>query len=579
YNAGNGDDLLMSGFIDLTGGSVPGSLACDLYRNVAKLTLQLINDAGSGLTINSVQLCNVPDRLSYADRLLTTAASPGAGFFNLTPVDDKPPLPLSPGNNCTLLYYLPRNRQGITEATEPTQKNVDVPDNATYVQVMGQLADGTPLRYRFYPGGNAINDFNITPNCHYTLPVTFKNAGTVAGDSRVKNLGQVELADANSYIINPLAGTLQTTYGVPVVNRINDFWNTTLGSGVKIASATEWVAEVIWQDRDSRLINFCTSNGAVTPGNTSFAGTGSERFYFKPAGPGVSGNVLVGVRLKTGGEGYLWSWHLWITSYNPDEAPSSWQENVFAYTVPGGQVHHYTGGPWATSTYNNKFIMDRNLGAASGNRVDGVQNTRGLFYQFGRKDPFPATSSTFSAVSLRDINGATGPTLPTIVDRSSFEGAVKNPTTFYAPSSSDWLLNNPYSTGLWNNPTWNAIPAAGKSFFDPCPPGWKLPVNGTWNVFAFDNVNNPSSYNKNTNDAGWEFYMDNVLKNAWVYYPASGYHRINSDGMAAERDNSYFWSSSPSSSTHAYVLAYSSSGASQNIDLRGYGFSVRCIQE
>ncbi|MDR2129873.1 MAG: DUF4906 domain-containing protein [Odoribacteraceae bacterium] len=587
YNDGYGDDLLMSGFIDLVGGSVPGSLACDLYRDVAKLTLTLVNEATSGVTINSVQLCNVPDRFSYADRLLTTAASPGAFFFNLTPVDDKPPLPLSPGNTCTLKYYLPRNRQGTTAATVPTQKNVNAPSNATYVQVMGQLADGTPLRYRFYPGENATNDFNITPNCHYTLPVTFNTAGTVIGDSRVENLGKVELVDANSYIITPLTTPLQTTYGVPVAGRVNDFWNKTIGGGNAISPATEWVAEVIWQDRDSRLIDFCTSNGAVTPGNTSFAGTGSERFYFKPTGPGVEGNVLVGVRLKTGGDGYLWSWHLWITGYNPDEAPSSWQENTFAYTVPGGQVHHYTGGPWADA-YNNKFIMDRNLGAASGNRADGVQNTRGLYYQFGRKDPFPATNSVFAPVTLYDITGATGPTIPIVVNRSSFEGAVKNPTTYYVPGSSggDWLLTNPYSTELWNNPsTWNTIQVTGKSFFDPCPPGWKLPINGTWAVFSLNNVNNPGTgtggYGGGGITAGWEFYMDNVLKNAYAYYPAAGQRSyvLGNGTMSAELSSGYSWPSSPSSSTSGYYFDFNAATVWNLAVNRGYGFPVRCVQE
>ncbi|MDR2129834.1 MAG: hypothetical protein LBP56_01470, partial [Odoribacteraceae bacterium] len=302
----------------------------------------------------------------------------------------------------------------------------------------------------------------------------------------------------------------------------------------------------------------------------------SERFYFKPAGPGVEGNVLVGVRLKTGGEGYLWSWHLWITGYNPDEAPSSWQENVFAYTIPGGgQVHHYTGGPWANE-YNNKFIMDRNLGAATANRAQGLAGTRGLYYQFGRKDPFPATN-------LYDINGATGPTIPIMIDRTSFEGAVKNPTTYYTSGSSgdDWLLNNPYYTALWNNPsTWNTIPAAGKSFFDPCPPGWKLPVNGTWDVFAIDNVHNPTDYASGTNTAGWEFYMDNVLKNAWAYYPAAGLRSNLMGDMPNESTHGYSWSSSPLSSTSAYNLGFHSTIVlPQYIDNRGLGLPVRCVQE
>ncbi|MDR2131262.1 MAG: DUF4906 domain-containing protein [Odoribacteraceae bacterium] len=585
YNKGNGNDLLMNGYIDINSGTT--TLPCDLYRNVARFTLKIVNSPGSGVYINSVQLCNVPDRLSYADQLLTTV-SPRANFIDLSPVDVLSPA-LAPGDaSQTLHYYLPRNCQGINpDVEQPHQKNQGAPANATYVQVIGQLADGTPLRYRFYLGANTTTNFNIEPNYYYYLPVTFDGPGG-SGDFRAENLGRVNLADANSYIINPLpAGTPQPTYGVPVAERVNNFWNTTIGSGVKIATeptATEWVAEVIWQDANERVINFCTSNGDVTPDNTSFAGTGSERFYFKPAGPGAAGNVLIGVR-KSDETTYLWSWHLWITGYNPDEAPLSWQADKFAYTVPGGQVHHYTGGPWATTAYNNKFIMDRNLGAASGTRGDGIPATRGLFYQFGRKDPFPATNSSFSAVTLYDINGENGKTgsvaIPITAQQSSFEGAVKDPVRYYVPGVGDWLLTNPYDGALWNNPAWNPISLTGKSFFDPCPPGWKLPVIGTWEVFALNNVNNPGAgYGNNSNTAGWEFYMDNILKNAWTYYPAAGYR--NPDGVGAmnsERTGGYSWSSTPSSNNGWYLNAFLSDVYSQLTADRSYGFPVRCVQE
>ncbi|MDR2129901.1 MAG: DUF4906 domain-containing protein [Odoribacteraceae bacterium] len=578
YNDGNGDDLLMNGYVDLT--STTTTLTCNLYRNVAKFSLELNNDEDSGVRIISVQLCNVPDRLSYADQLLTIATSPGAGFFNLLPIDVLSPA-LDPGASQTLHYYLPRNRQGTTAAQLPHQKNVDAPANATYVQIMAETVGGGTLRYRFYPGANTTDDFNINPNYYYYLPVTFNSAGTDAGDSRVEDLGQVHLADANSYIINPLASN-QATYGVPVIERVNNFWNRTNQTGIAITTTTEWVAEVIWQDKPSRLINFCTSNGVVTPDNTSFEGTGDGRFYFQPV-QGAAGNVLIGVR-KKGEATYLWSWHLWITDYNPDEAPSSWQADKFAYPVPGdGQVHHYTGGPWA-NVYNNKFIMDRDLGAASADRTQGIANTRGMLYQFGRKDPFPTTNSDFAPVTLYDINGQNGKTgnaaIPITVNRTSFEGAVKDPTRFYAPGdgNNDWLVTNPYYTELWNNPAWNAIPAAGKSFFDPCPPGWKLPIIGTWDIFTRNNVNNPSDYGINT--AGWEFYMDNVLKNAWAYYPASGYRLVGTGGMLNERIDGVSWASTPDGSTHVLGLYFHSSDVySHGYHQRGLGIPVRCVQE
>jgi uncharacterized protein (TIGR02145 family) len=103
-------------------------------------------------------------------------------------------------------------------------------------------------------------------------------------------------------------------------------------------------------------------------------------------------------------------------------------------------------------------------------------------------------------------------------------------------------------------------------------------VNGTWNVFALNNVHNPSDHGTNT--AGWEFYMDNVLKNAWAYYPTAGSRSVGSGVMSYERGIAYYWSSTPSNSTHGHHLLFHSTDVLvQYSNPRGYGFSVRCVQE
>lgn len=149
-------------------------------------------------------------------------------------------------------------------------------------------------------------------------------------------MGKVELAESNSYLINPLKGDVQTLYSVPIT-RINKFWGSSDGlldltDDNTLSASTEWVAEVIWQDQPMRLINFCSKDGSVVDGNTDYSGTGESFFYFKPI-DGAFGNVVIGVRKKTGGKDeYLWSWHLWITDYKP-EYTTAWQEGVYAYPV------------------------------------------------------------------------------------------------------------------------------------------------------------------------------------------------------------------------------------------------------
>jgi hypothetical protein len=465
---------------------------------------------------------------------------------------------------------------------------VGAPGRATYVEIMavtaGAIEDGggKPLRYRFYPGANMTNDFNIVPNFHYTLPIIFHTAGAEQ-DSRVENLGQVQLAESNSYIINPLAGAVQTTYGVPVF-RINKFWDSVDGAAANVLAAdTEWEAEVIWQDKAGEgLINFCESSGTVIDAG-KYAGTGENNFYFSPKDQNAAGNVLIGVK-KKGATEYLWSWHVWLTGYNPDITPSSWQENVYSYPVTGGAVHRYTGSVWSTN-YTNKFIMDRNLGAVSAARQDSLVNTRGLYYQFGRKDPFPASS-----VLLYDGTGgalpryhSNGDCISRVAGATAIKTAVQRPNLFYQPGETDWVQSNPYTNHPWNNPAWHDS-ETGKSLFDPCPPGWMLPVTGTWNGFSSGGINAanyPGDYQLNGVKAGWEFYMGGVGIGETAFYPAAGYRRHDTGTVRYGMDSGFYWAFTPHDNPlmGRNMYFYVGTVFAAATDFRSKGYTVRCIQE
>jgi hypothetical protein len=297
--------------------------------------------------------------------------------------------------------------------------------------------------------------------------------------------------------------------------------------------------------------------------------------------------VLIGVKKKgaPASEGYLWSWHVWLTNYNPDAVAPSWQEDVYSYSVTGGAVHRYAGATWATAAYTDKFIMDRNFGAASATRADGLGKTRGLYYQFGRKDPFPAAS-----VLLYDGTGVALPRyhanadcISRISGTTALKTAVQHPYNFYYPESGDWVQSNPYSGNSWNNPGWyTSVPKAGKSLFDPCPPGWRLPVNGAWDTFVLLGTNTPNAanypgdYKYGQDQAGWEFYMSGSSGET-AFYPASG---CRGDVMANEWNTGYYWSSTPNSSTIGRFLDIRATIVyPQNYANRSLGFPGRCVQE
>lgn len=587
YDKG-GKDLLMNCVMPVT--SVTERLDCKLYRNIAKLTLTLKNNAGSGVRLNTVQLCNVADRLCYANRLYDGAPTPSpttseAGFISwkaeAVVVDE--------GGEQTLVYYLPRNCRGNINNDLVSQKNKNAPEYATYIEIMAEdKKNGTPVRYRFYPGKNMANDFNIVPNLHYILPITIEGKGDAGTDSRVEELGNLELLESNCYIVNPLNGNARQLYSVPIT-RINRFWGSSDGKKAvnddgqpmdnTISTNTVWVAEVIWQDANERLIDFCNKDGNILQEDT-YESTGVGYFHFKPR-EGARGNVLVGVRKKSADKKYyLWSWHLWITDYNPDGYKGSWREGVYSYPVEGGGVHRYAGkgsnNVWDVK-YKDKFIMDRNLGAM-GASAEKLEASRGFYYQFGRKDPFPHPKTV-----LYDINGNPQNTFTAsandcnsiVMGKAHLYNSVFQPYTFYAGGNGEWVQDNPYISSAWNNPSWYDD-GSGKSIFDPSPQGWRLPEDsGIWNIFVGNSSTpNAEGYLENGQLAfsnGWNFYMGGLSVGETVWYPASSIRNGN-NGTVGVMNTGNYWSSLSS-------FFYTKESAFMVPGTRSSGYSVRCVKE
>ena len=329
-------------------------------------------------------------------------------------------------------------------------------------------------------------------------------------------------ATANCLILDPTGASVGK---IDVVNNINIFWsNPDVGDAANVLDKkSEWVAEVIWQDINSRAINFCNAAGNVVPGDT-YEGKGNQPLYVKAVG-GKKGNVVVGVKKKgAGNDAYLWSWHLWIT-----EEPQ----------LVGG-------------------FMDRNLGATSANPSDG-DKTYGLYYQFGRKDPFTGDIDRY------DINGTSiGKT--TVADgKVTFAKTMQTPEVFYtygSSSSSDWASPNNYTTKKWNDIT----DAAGKSLFDPSPKGWRLPSKKEYSNFSFRTFTWNSSNKGRTYEGNW--------------FPAAGCRYSSNGSMFVVGSNGYSWSSSPYNGNYGYCLNFNSGYVTPSFyDSRACGFGVRCVQE
>ena len=401
----------------------------------------------------------------------------------------------------------------IPQKMQPKDKAID----GTYFALLIKAKNGNKIMYDDWAYIAIDKDWQMGKRYDFTFDFT-------SGAGQDKNGKRISLVPptANCLILDPTG----TNVGkIDVVNNINIFWsNPDVGDASNVLDKkSEWVAEVIWQDINSRAINFCNASGDLVSGDT-YEGKGNQPLYIKAVG-GKKGNVVVGVKKKgAGNDAYLWSWHLWIT-----EEPQ----------LVGG-------------------FMDRNLGATSATPSDRYK-TYGLYYQFGRKDPFTENINRY------DINGTSIGKTTVTSGKVTFAKAMQTPAVFYtygSSSGSDWASPNNYTSKKWNDIT----DGDGKSLFDPSPKGWRLPSKEEYSNFSESTFTWDSSNKGRTYDGNW--------------FPAAGYHYSSNDGMSLVGRYGCSWSSSPCDGSTGYYLSFNSSSVYPSGNLnRANGFSVRCVQE
>ena len=255
---------------------------------------------------------------------------------------------------------------------------------------------------------------------------------------------------------------------------------------------------------------------------------------------GAKGNITVYVAAEDGS--VIWSWHLWCTDMPEEVSFSADGRNIFTF-------------------------LDRNLGATGAAASDG-EATYGLYYQWGRKDPFCVED--FASMA------ANGP--------KSIEYSINRPFMAFRTGDSitpDWL--GTYNDYLWGNPDfYRTHPMAEmvKTIYDPCPAGYMVPPA---HVFAFLRDKSRITFVENGLNVRGEFgqtgffpYSGGVLGSVWDGWggtsaeaclvlwnsSAARYYLRDNDGAAVAR-----------------VAKNSGSAEFNKADLRARGIPVRCIKQ
>lgn len=249
--------------------------------------------------------------------------------------------------------------------------------------------------------------------------------------------------------------------------------------------------EVLWETFNTDAV---PSAGDVVSSATLSADTKS---MVVTAGA-KEGNAVVAA--KNGDGEILWSWHIWVCNFDPEAKPY---------------------------TFNAGVMMDRNLGALS-NKPEDILSF-GLFYQWGRKDPFPGSALLTDNTS--DLRAATTGTWPAAVESNSTRGtidySVKNPMTFITANRQnfDW---NYTGSGSIDQKRWTFSKDV-KGVYDPCPKGWRIPdggVGGFWcTVFgatdSSQEAHEPAGAGWWKYKAGWFLSVDGA-DNGGYWFPCPG---------------------------------------------------------
>ena len=654
FTSGGGNNYLrMSGSAQYTG-KIDNffSIEIPLKRNVAKITINVTNTTGTGaddggphVTLDKVQLRDINAKYYY---LTNVGAGIGAAFQDeysaVAPcrIDkDQEAFPAAgnEGSPQTFTYYVPANLRGTIVNDAQYTKGKDAPEGATRFCLYGTYgSENTPISYTYYLGGNLIDNFDLKPNHRYTYNLTLKTKGDARYDYRIEDMEEVKFhVDANCYMVHPPKAEGQSrVYSIPI-RRAATFWNdpgvnggvyganqfeTDSYSSCKIDANTAWTAEVLWSDFP--LTDFFTDPSEFLVKNSGHGydptqPTQDPYFKFKIKN-GMRGNVVIAAKL---GDRIVWSWHIWITDYNPDQEGLTPKDGSYVYDVEGGQVHRYDNDLFKTEPtetvvgYKNGFIMDRNLGASGSSYDKSLAGA--LYYQFGRKDPFFFQTQAGTRYRYYE-KGVTLKDLRTVryLDNGSGYYRVLNYKTGEpvavegkAANNIRFSVCNPmlfiYSTDVKGDPTgwtnnFDALASIGdgwfdpqyyshngdqhileikKSIYDPCPAGWKVPHNGSFNDIIPNNENHLiRGYDKVYHNSGLYYYPEGDKNKGNIFFPASSYRsyaglystdyltnhgRLSTDYSLNEQTGNFFY--------------YNNTESRMFLLRTTYGYPVRCVRE
>lgn len=211
------------------------------------------------------------------------------------------------------------------------------------------------------------------------------------------------------------------------------------------------------------------------------------------------GNAVIAAYDSAGN--IIWSWHIWTAAKDPRT------ENVATYS-------------------NGLTFMGRNLGAYANSdeseKTEDIWKAYGLYYQWGRKDPFlrpryyDCARSMSETVYDADKNAVYISSEASDAEKGTVSYTIAHPDVFLtanAEDGGDWLY------GAGDNSLWGTDGA--KTEYDPCPKGWRVPSKDAFAVLDIAETEDNMDLDKAKKIFGWN--LTDKGSSAKYFYLGGGY--------------------------------------------------------
>lgn len=435
--------------------------------------------------------------------------------------------------------------EGVSQDSEVLRKAVNINESSGYYPF--NLANSTGQA----TVKNTANCYLIHAPGFYSIPLVYGNAVT---DGKTNTGAFVSTNTSNVHVLKNMVNHL----GSPVTDPY--IYNNT--------GCVPYDAELIWESRLGLI-----KNVQLSPDKKRLIFVVSPDYI-------CQGNAIVAVRDADGI--VLWSWHLWVTPYDPDSDAVTVNYHNKDYQMMTRNIGQVSGGDrvnFRPRSAKLRFTQLPEDGSEPVSVTIPIEQSGKIiethasynYYQWGRKDPiisdvaewYNADAGEITKLWTKNFDSDRTAGIPIIADY------IRTPGYFWVSTHSAEVFPH---YNLWN--TNFSTTDEVKTIYDPSPVGFMVSRNVLTGL-----QNSPSVAVDGIMGPGVKVTIPSTGQT--VFFPAQGY-RSDIDGSIQGRDAGSevgsVWTSRTTSTTDATVLVinlHSDIIQVQGLESRAMGFGVR----